>query len=186
MHVTHRRPGHVRARRGDSGDRHVRHCSARRAAEPPAGGEQWGSVESGRGTLIGAPSQLCLQRPGFRKDPGLLLLRWSKTSTAGARSLAIGGSSGDSGDLLFNNLTRTNDSRLVSAPLRVCPCTPLPCEMVLAERDVRGPGGPRAARHRIPSRMLAQRAHPKWSFGPSPERRASGLFGYLLSDQKEI
>lgn len=55
---------------------------------------------------------------------------------------------------------RVRDSS--SAPLRVCPFTPLPRDMVLAVRDVRDPRPePRAARHHIrrDARVWAQ---PKW------------------------
>ena len=55
---------------------------------------------------------------------------------------------------------RVRDSS--SAPLRVCPFTPLPRDMVLTVRDVRDPRPePRAARHHIrrDARVWAQ---PKW------------------------
>ncbi len=60
---------------------------------------------------------------------------------------------------------RVRDSS--SAPLRVCPCTPSPRDMVLAVRDVRDPRPePRAARHHIrrDARVWAQ---PKWITKPS-------------------
>jgi hypothetical protein len=57
---------------------------------------------------------------------------------------------------------RVRDSS--SAPLRVCPFTPLPRDMVLAVRDVRDPRPePRAARHHI-RRDARVGAQPKWNY----------------------
>ena len=122
-----------------------------------------------------APSKLCTQRPGFRKDPGLFhfnpqpLVSWHR--------LAIHGSHHRFRWTLFNNLPRDDfgtgrrsscifaDVRVrgsSSAPLRVCPFTPLPRDMVLAARDVRDSRPePRAARHHI-RRDARVGAQPKW------------------------
>ena len=143
-----------------------------------------------------APSNLCTQRPGFRKDPGLFVFclqpacalaqtrdRWvappsllgdgesSLTTCRKTTSVLADGSSctfcgcSSVGRARPRHVSwkvgpRVRDSS--SAPLRVCPFTPLPRDMVLAVRDVRDPRPEsRAARHHIrrDARVWAQ---PKW------------------------
>ena len=112
------------------------------------------------------PSTLCSQRPGLRKDPGLFCFPFNlfPARLAGCRRdpriaaplaanalsqfaagclrywpVAIppsGGCSLSRQSATFPT-SRPRVRSSSSAPLRVCPCTPLPREMALAARDVR-------------------------------------------------
>ena len=112
-----------------------------------------------------APSNLCTQRPGFRKDPGLFVFLASTGLCIGAgprstdRTAARGGRSltscrkttsvlADGLSCTFADVAQQVEQGHAmaktwvrdpsSAPLRVCPCTPWPHDMVLVARDVRG------------------------------------------------
>lgn len=118
------------------------------------------------GALSRAPSTLCTQRPGSEQDPGLFLCgfnrpalraqasgRYGRTTACGGRSLtscrkATPVLAGDSPCTFADVAQQAEQGHAMaktwvrdpsSAPLRVCPCTPRPRDMVLVARDVRDP-----------------------------------------------
>ena len=108
-HPTRHGLGCVRACRGDAVARRVRrHPAADVPIDPSAARSKRGSVESGRGTRLGAhPPSSAFRGPDSERIRASCFCACSLTICAGR-------------------------------PLRVCPCTPLPRQMVLAVRDVRG------------------------------------------------
>ena len=131
-----------------------------------------------------APFVLCTQRPGFRKDPGLVHFTLNRPCIGtGQRSMdratAGGGRSltscrkAASGTWIRPTACPATSADVAqqaeqghamakawvrdpsSAPLRVCPCTPWPRDRVLVVRDVRGPWPDTVQRDTTSGGMLA-------------------------------
>lgn len=180
-------------RRWDRSGRAARPCIRpfRRSSHAPLRGLIGARTECirERGAPSSAPSNLCKQGPGFRKDPGLLSFQTPTGLRIGAgprstdRSAACGDRSltscrktapvlADGSSCTFADVAQQVEQGHAMAktwvrdpsfaPLRVCPCTPWP-----RLNGVGGPGcarslaRPRAARHHV-RRDARVRAQPKW------------------------